>query len=175
MFIPVLDALDIDAKTITGDALLTQRKLDHYLVEERSAHYVFTAKDNQPSIAEAIRLLFENRGVPDYSEPLTPTHGRIESRSIWTSTVSVRHQSSQAVHPHGCGEHRTHDISSDDKGGSSPRVWGTLLYTVLARGTLRFIPTGVGNTIYADTPPKRVPVHPHGCGEHTNKSDDLIL
>ncbi|WP_419586552.1 hypothetical protein [Thiolapillus sp.] len=95
----------IDAKTITGDALLTQHKLAHYLVEERSAHYVFTAKDNQPSIAEAIRLLFENRGVPDYSEPLTPTHGRIESRSIWTSTVSVRHQSSQAVHPHGCGEH----------------------------------------------------------------------
>lgn len=87
MFIPVLDALDIDAKTITGDALLTQRKLAHYLVEERSAHYVFTAKDNQPSIAEAIRLLFENRGVPDYSEPLTPTHGRIESLSIWTSTA----------------------------------------------------------------------------------------
>lgn len=48
---------------------------------------MFTAKDNQPSIAEAIRLLFENRGVPDYSEPLTPTHGRIESRSIWTSTA----------------------------------------------------------------------------------------
>ncbi len=87
MFIPVLDALDIDGKTITGDALLTQRKLAHYLVEERSAHYVLTAKDNQPSIAEAIRLLFENRGAPDYSEPFTPTHGRLESRSIWTSTA----------------------------------------------------------------------------------------
>lgn len=86
MFIPVVDALDIGGKTITADALLTQRKLAHYLVEERSAHYVFIAKDNQPSIAEDIRLAFENRGKPDYSEPVTLAHGRLESRSIWTST-----------------------------------------------------------------------------------------
>jgi predicted transposase YbfD/YdcC len=86
MFIPVVEALAIDGKTITADALLTQRKLAHYLVEERSAHYVFIAKDNQPSIAEDIRLAFENRGKPDYSEPVTLAHGRLESRSIWTST-----------------------------------------------------------------------------------------
>ncbi len=64
MFIPVVDALDIDGKTITGDALLTQRKLGHYIVAERSAHYVLIAKDNQPSLAEAIRFVFENRGAP---------------------------------------------------------------------------------------------------------------
>ncbi len=87
MFIPVLDALDIDAKTITADALLTQRKLAHYLVKERSAHYVLIVKDNQPSIAEAIRLLFENRDASDYSEPFTLNHGRLESRSIWVSTA----------------------------------------------------------------------------------------
>ncbi|WP_419640273.1 hypothetical protein, partial [Thiolapillus sp.] len=84
---PLDQASPLNTRSSSGDALLTQRKLAHYLVEERSAHYVFTAKDNQPSIAEAIRLPFENRGVPDYSEPLTPTHGRIESRSIWTSTA----------------------------------------------------------------------------------------
>lgn len=87
MFIPVIDRLDIDGKTITGDALLTQRKLAHYLVEERSAHYVFIAKDNQRSMAEAIRFAFEHRGAPDYSEPLTLAHGRLESRSIWASTA----------------------------------------------------------------------------------------
>jgi len=87
MFIPAVDALDIDGKTITGDALLTQRKLAQYIVKDRSAHYVFTAKDNQPSIEQAIRLVFENRGAPDYSEPLTLAHGRLESRSIWTSTA----------------------------------------------------------------------------------------
>lgn len=86
MFIPVVDALDMDGKTITGDALLTQRKLARYIVKERSGHYVFIAKDNQPSLVEAIRLAFENRGIPDYSEPITLAHGRLESRSIWTST-----------------------------------------------------------------------------------------
>lgn len=85
MFIPVLDSLDITAKTVTGDALLTQRKLAHYLVETRSAHYVFTVKDNQPTLREAIALLFEKRGKPDYQEPFDLAHGRIESRSIWTS------------------------------------------------------------------------------------------
>ena len=87
MFIPVMDSLeDIDGKTITGDALLTQRKLAYYLVEDRSAHYVFIAKDNQPTLAEDIRLVFEGRQEPDYSEPYTLAHGRVESRSIWTST-----------------------------------------------------------------------------------------
>jgi len=87
MFIPVMESLDIADKTITGDALLTQRKLAHYLVKDRLAHYVFIAKDNQPSLAEDIRLAFENRLAPDYSEPYTLVHGRIESRSIWTTTA----------------------------------------------------------------------------------------
>jgi predicted transposase YbfD/YdcC len=85
MFIPVMDALDIDGHTITGDALLTQRKLASYLVK-RQAHYVFIAKDNQPTLAEAIRLHFENRETADYTEPFRLAHGRVESRSIWTST-----------------------------------------------------------------------------------------
>ena len=78
--------VDIAGQTITGDALLTQRKLAHYLVEDRLAHYVFTAKDNQLTLAQDIRLAFENPKTPDYSEPYTLAHGRIESRSIWTST-----------------------------------------------------------------------------------------
>ena len=88
MFIPTLDRLpDIADKTITGDALLTQRKLARYIVEDRLAHYVFIAKDNQPTLAQDIRLAFEDRKVADFSEPYTLAHGRIESRSIWTSTL----------------------------------------------------------------------------------------
>lgn len=87
MFIPVMDTLDIDGKTITGDALLTQRKLALYLVKARSAHYVFIAKDNQPTLAQDIRLVFAHRGLPDYAEPYALSHGRIESRSIWISTA----------------------------------------------------------------------------------------
>lgn len=85
MFIPVMDALDIDGHTITGDALLTQRKLARYLIS-RHAHYVFIAKDNQPTLAEDIRVLFENRESADYTEPFKLSHGRLESRSIWVSS-----------------------------------------------------------------------------------------
>lgn len=88
MFIPTMEGLaDIAGKTITGDALLTQRKLAQYLVEDRLAHYVFIAKDNQLTLAQDIRLAFEKRQTPDFSEAYTVAHGRIESRSIWTSTL----------------------------------------------------------------------------------------
>ena len=85
MVIPLLEPLDIAGKTLTADALLTQRKLATYLIEH-NAHYVFTVKDNQPTLRENIRLIFEGRGQPDFSEPPTLAHGRIEQRSIWTTT-----------------------------------------------------------------------------------------
>ena len=85
MFIPLLEEMDIAGKTITADALLTQRKLARYLFEERNAHYVFTVKDNQPNLLADIRLFFEVRGEPDFREPFTLAHGRLESRAIWTT------------------------------------------------------------------------------------------
>ncbi len=85
MFIPLLEGLPITGKTITADALLTQRKLARYLVE-RGAHYVFVTKDNHPNLADDIRLWFAHRGEPDFREPLTLEHGRLESRAIWIST-----------------------------------------------------------------------------------------
>jgi hypothetical protein len=48
MFVPLLDAIDIQGKDITADALLTQRKPAAYLVG-RQAHYHFTVKGNQPT------------------------------------------------------------------------------------------------------------------------------
>jgi len=47
MFIPLLEGMDIAGKTITADALLTQRTLARYLLEERVAHSLFITKDNQ--------------------------------------------------------------------------------------------------------------------------------
>ena len=87
MFVPLLEGLDITAKTITADALLTQRALARYLVEERNAHYLFTAKDNQPTVQEDIRLFFHNRAEPDFRQPFELEHGRLESRAIWTTTA----------------------------------------------------------------------------------------
>jgi predicted transposase YbfD/YdcC len=86
MAIPLLQALDINGKTITADALLTQRKIAEYVVAH-GAHYLFIAKDNQPTLLADIRLHFALRGEPDFREPLNLKHGRLESRAIWTSTA----------------------------------------------------------------------------------------
>ena len=44
--IPLLDAIAIQGKTLTVDALLTQRKFAEYLVS-READYHFTVKNNR--------------------------------------------------------------------------------------------------------------------------------
>jgi predicted transposase YbfD/YdcC len=86
MCIPLLDEMDIAGKTITADALLTQRRIARYLLEQRNAHYLFTVKENQPTLLADIRLHFQGRGEPDFREPFTLQHGRLESRAIWTTT-----------------------------------------------------------------------------------------
>jgi hypothetical protein len=72
-------------KTITGDALLTQRKLAEYIVEERNAHYLFTAKGNQNGVPQDIHLYFEDRKEPDFIDCAPPGHVHIEIRKIWTT------------------------------------------------------------------------------------------
>ena len=86
MAAPLLDALDIQGKDISCDALLTQRKFADYLVNERQAHYHFTVKANQPGLLEDIQLYFQNRQEPDFVTYDPPDHGRIEIRKIWVTT-----------------------------------------------------------------------------------------
>jgi hypothetical protein len=54
---PLLDGLDIQGAVVTADALLTQKKIARYLVEEKKADYVLTAKDNQPTLRQDIATL----------------------------------------------------------------------------------------------------------------------
>ena len=84
--IPLLDAIDIEGKNITGDALLNQRKIADYVVRQRQAHYHFTVKNNQPGLFEDIALYFQDRQQPDFVLCDPPDHGRIEIRKIWTTT-----------------------------------------------------------------------------------------
>jgi predicted transposase YbfD/YdcC len=62
MAIPLLDALEIQGKEIAADALLTQRQLATYLVEQRHAHYYFTVKANQPGLLEDLPFYFRECG-----------------------------------------------------------------------------------------------------------------
>jgi predicted transposase YbfD/YdcC len=82
----LLDAIDIQDKDITADALLTQRHIADYVVRKRNAHYHFTVKNNQPGLFQDIALFFNHRQSPDFVLTDTPDHGRIEIRKIWTTT-----------------------------------------------------------------------------------------
>lgn len=86
MFTAVLDAIEIEGKTITSDALLTQRKLASYVVG-RNGHYHCTVKGNQKELEENIALLFQKRAAPHHEDVCPPDHGRIETRRIWCSTA----------------------------------------------------------------------------------------
>lgn len=83
----MLDAIQIEDKDITADALLTQRRLADYIVQDRKAHFHFTVKNNQPGIFKDIELFFKDRGQPDFVLCDPPDHGRIEERKIWTTTA----------------------------------------------------------------------------------------
>jgi len=82
----LLDVLDLEGITVTGDALLTQRGLADYL-KEKGALYHFTVKNNQKNLRQDIEKEFEDRGEPDFTEPVNLDHGRIEYRKIWTTTA----------------------------------------------------------------------------------------
>jgi predicted transposase YbfD/YdcC len=83
--IPLLDAIDIEGRDVTADALLTQRAIANYLVK-RMAHYHFAVKGNQPGLLQDIEIYFKSRQEPDFVEYDPPDHGRIEVRRIWATT-----------------------------------------------------------------------------------------
>ena len=71
------------------------------------------------------------------------------------------------VHPRGCGEHLKINFPRSGVFGSSPRVRGTRHRQPGHRQFARFIPAGAGNTA-PDSPASLLcPVHPRGCGEHS--------
>ena len=70
------------------------------------------------------------------------------------------------VHPHACGEHTPCATAHSRMIGSSPRLWGTCLATVVVEDAQRFIPTPVGNIRPCRDGCHCRSVHPHACGEH---------
>jgi len=117
--IPLLDSLDIQGKTITADALLTQRKLADYIVNQRHAHYHFTAKNNQKKLFEEISSFFENvYWEPDHTTQDKPDHGREEIRRIWVTTEFNEHLN----FPHVGQAFKVERITLDRKTGELSQV-----------------------------------------------------
>ncbi len=81
------------------------------------------------------------------------------------SMITVR----PTVHPHRRGEHALKRRTGEARCGSSPQAWGTRVSTCVLCRQCRFIPTGVGNTLYASPPMVFMAVHPHRRGEHVSE------
>lgn len=68
---PLLKSLDLAGKVVTADAMHTQDDLARFLVEEKKADYLFTVKDNQPTLKQDIADL----GLTEAFPPSTPNPG----------------------------------------------------------------------------------------------------
>jgi predicted transposase YbfD/YdcC len=93
----VLNGLDLQGKIVTGDAMLAQRSLSAQVVAA-GGDYVWTVKDNQPTLRADIAELFEpsmplskgfNIGPTDFRRAQTvgTGHGRIETRTLMASSL----------------------------------------------------------------------------------------
>ena len=54
---PLLDSIPLAGRVVTADALHTQVETARYLVEDKQARYLFTVKDNQPTLKDDIASL----------------------------------------------------------------------------------------------------------------------
>ncbi|MDZ7759962.1 MAG: ISAs1 family transposase [Desulfovermiculus sp.] len=122
----LLDAIDIQDKDISADALLTQRSFAEYLAQW-GAHYHFTVKGNQSGIFKDIERYFQNRQEPDYTEPVCLEHGRITTRKIWITSelneyLDFPHVGQAFVVERRSVKKKTGEVSTDIAYGITSRV-----------------------------------------------------
>ena len=82
---PLFETLpDIAGRTITADALLSQRARARYLLG-RGADYLYPVKGNQPTVHDDIQLLLDEsiaQRAPDFTvQSAKPEQGRRERRA----------------------------------------------------------------------------------------------
>ena len=68
-------------------------------------------------------------------------------------------------HPHACGDKRFTIFSVNSETGSSPRVWGQVLFFFVLLFTCGIIPTRVGTSCVHCISIYTIRDHPHACGD----------
>ena len=71
-------------------------------------------------------------------------------------------------HPHACGDKRFTIFSVNSETGSSPRVWGQVLFFFVLLFTCGIIPTRVGTRTVQPLPSSAGGDHPHACGDKSS-------
>ncbi|WP_072690730.1 ISAs1 family transposase [Rhodococcus marinonascens] len=87
MLTDLLDPLDLTDAVVTADALHCQRATAEYIVA-RGGHYVFTVKNNQPSLRNRLKAL-PWTSIPVSSSGARRGHGRRERRTIKATEVAA--------------------------------------------------------------------------------------
>lgn len=92
----ILEEVSVAGKIVTGDAIHTQRAFSEQIVAQ-GGHYLWPVKENQPQLYQDIQRLFTPKQpkpgfgkMPDdflSASTLDRGHGRIEKRTIQTSTL----------------------------------------------------------------------------------------
>lgn len=92
----LLKMIDLKGKVVTGDAMFAHRELSRQVVES-GGNYLWTVKDNQPTLRSEIEALFDieegKTGLKVMSNDLERAvsidkeHGRLEERRITTSSM----------------------------------------------------------------------------------------
>jgi predicted transposase YbfD/YdcC len=90
----LLELLDIEGDTVTIDAMGCQKEIAKTIVDVKKANYVLQAKDNQPTLHEAISDAFIRFADADYTEPslrkiktFDRDHGREETREYFIADL----------------------------------------------------------------------------------------
>jgi predicted transposase YbfD/YdcC len=88
----LLAGRNLTGTVTTMDALLTQQRIAHQILAQ-GGHYLMIVKQNQPTLYEAVALLFRQPPVPVRRGELRTAqtegkdHGRLERRSLASSTA----------------------------------------------------------------------------------------
>ena len=85
---------------------------------------------------------------------------RVGTRLQWRSA-----RITPTDHPHACGDKRKRTMNARDKLGSSPRVWGQVVFLLSYRCADRIIPTRVGTRTDECDMLTFKQDHPHACGD----------
>lgn len=87
----LLDLITLHGAVVTIDAIGCQTKIAKKIID-RGGHYLLAVKDNQPTLHEDLKLLFdeaiannfEHMGY-DVNEQVHGDHGRVETRRVWVT------------------------------------------------------------------------------------------
>ena len=110
---PLLDPIPLAGRVVTADALHTQQETARYLVEDKQAHYLFTVKDNQPTLKDDIAGLHMEASPPLEHVTLIKAHGRVETRRIWISELLNGYVNFPHAAQVACVEREVFEVSSD--------------------------------------------------------------